>query len=151
MGNYLGLGRDEAAAAVIGLRGLEDGNAWLEQRCKELIEQEQVKLRMNRKNNFGCTVTIDGREINRQVGGNPRDRLTDVHWFQNRTGRGISDLSKAMGAYLHDPNKGTGKGKRKRKSKRMPTCWKRSDPGGTWLPVEPATKRSCKTPSHAQL
>ncbi len=139
LADYARVGRDEAAAAIIGLRGLEDGNIWLEAYCKELEHQEWVKLRINRKNKFGCTVTTDGISINRQegeiphVGKDSQDRKADVHWFQNRTGRGISDLSKAMGAYLYEHN---------HKGMRMPTCWKRSDPGGPWLPVEPSAKRS---------
>ena len=33
---YPNLGRDQAAAAVIGLRAMEEGNAWLEQQCQAL-------------------------------------------------------------------------------------------------------------------
>ena len=34
--SYPNLGRDQAAAAVIGLRALDEGNAWLEQQCQSV-------------------------------------------------------------------------------------------------------------------
>jgi IS605 OrfB family transposase len=133
---YPNLGRDQAAAAVIGLRALEEGNTWLEQQCKLLSAQESTRLRINRKSKFGCTVTTDGVLIDRQLkvsptgGGSSLDRLTDPHRFQNRAGRAISGLSKAMGAHLY-------------KEKALPVCWKRSGPEkDPWHPVVPG----CEAP-----
>ena len=137
---YPNLGRDQGAAAVIGLRAMEDGNAWLEKQCQALAAQERARLRINRKSKFGCTVTTDGVLIERQLeespagDGLPLDREADTHWFQNQAGRAISDLSKAMGAYLF-------------REKRLPVCWKRSgsslDP---WHPVVPGAERSAERP-----
>jgi len=145
--DYPNLGRDQAAAAVIGLRALDEGNAWLEQQCKVLAARERARLRINRKSKFGCTVTIDGVLIDRQlkespIGGGPSlDRTADSHWFQNRAGRAISDLSKAMGAHLY-------------MEKALPVCWKRSGPAtGPWHPVVPVCeapqqKTECSTLSN---
>ena len=145
--SYPNLGRDQAAAAVIGLRALDEGNAWLEQQCKVLAAQERARLRINRKSKFGCTVTIDGVLIDRQLKESPRgggpslDRSADPHWFQNRAGRAISDLSKAMGAHLYT-------------EKALPVCWKRSGPAiDPWHPVvpfceAPQQKTECSTLSN---
>ena len=129
--SYPNLGRDQAAAAIIGLRGSEDGNAWLEKHCKILATQEGIRLRVNRKRKFGCTVTTEGVMMDRQLenrpakGGSSLDRSADVHRFQSCAGRAISDLSKAMGAHLH-------------KEKVLPICWKRSGLGtNPWHPVVP--------------
>jgi IS605 OrfB family transposase len=131
LASYPNLGRDQAAAAVIGLRASEEGNAWLEKQCKILATQEGTKLRINRKRKFGCTVTTEGAMMDRQLEDQPAkegsslDRATDVHRFQRCAGRAISDLSKAMGAHLY-------------KEKVLPLCWKRSglatDP---WHPAVP--------------
>jgi hypothetical protein len=122
--DYPNLGRDQAAAAVIGLRAMEAGNAWLEVKCQTLAAQEKSRLRINRKSKFGCTVTTDGVLIDRQSEAvTPLDRKADTHWFQNRVARTISDLSKAMGAHLY-------------KEKWLPTRWKRSD-SDPWHPVVP--------------
>jgi len=107
LSSYPNLGRDEAAAAIIGLRGTEKGNVWLEKRCQALAKEEKARLRINRKNHFGCTVTTDGVLIDRQLeqspqgAGLPLDRKTNTHRFQNCAGRAISDLSKAMGVSLY--------------------------------------------------
>jgi hypothetical protein len=125
---YPNLGRDQAAAAVIGLRASEEGNAWLEKQSKILATQERTKLRLNRKRKFGCTVTTEGIMMDRQLedqADSSLDRSADVHRFQRCAGRAISALSKAMGAHLY-------------KEKVLPLCWKRSgletDP---WHPVVP--------------
>jgi IS605 OrfB family transposase len=142
--DYPNLGRDQAAAAVIGLRAMEEGNAWLESQCKALAQQERTRLRINRKSKFGCTVTTDGVWIDRQLEGSPTgdglalDRETDTHWFQNRAGRAISGLSKAMGSFSY-------------KEKPIPTRWKGSGQvTGPWHPVVPVAKRSSEI-SSAQL
>ncbi len=124
--DYPNLGRDQAAAAVIGLRGLEAGNSWLERQSREIAEQERSRLRINRKGQFGCTVTTDGVLIDRQSEASPPlDRETDTHWFQNRVAREISGLSKAMGTHFF-------------KRKVLPVCWKRSGPkSDPWHPVVP--------------
>jgi IS605 OrfB family transposase len=129
--SYPNLGRDQAAAAIIGLRASEGGNAWLEKQCKILATQERTRLRINRKRKFGCTVTTEGVMTDRQLenrpanGGSPLDRSADVHRFQSCAGRAISDLSKAMGAHLY-------------KEKVLPVCWKRSGMGtNPWHPVVP--------------
>ncbi len=126
--SYPNLGRDQAAAAVIGLRASEEGNAWLEKQSQILATQERTRLRINRKRTFGCTVTIEGVTMDRQLEdqADPSlDRSADVHRFQRCAGRAISALSKAMGAHLY-------------KEKALPLCWKRSglksDP---WHPVVP--------------
>jgi hypothetical protein len=135
--DYPNLGRDQAAGAVIGLRATEAGNAWLERQCRQIGEQARARLRINRKSKFGCTVSTDGALIKRQLENSPpcgdgpsMDRETDTHWFQNRAGRAISDLSKAMGSFLY-------------KEEWLPTRWKRSglstDP---WHAVVPEAKRS---------
>jgi IS605 OrfB family transposase len=131
--DYPNLGRDEAAAAIIGLRAMEAGNAWLEQWCHGLAAQERARLRINRKSKFGCTVTIDGVMIDRQLEATSLDRETDTHWFQNRVAREISGLSKAMGVFSYT-------------RKWLPTCWKRSGPvTDPWHPVVPeAVKRRCQ-------
>jgi IS605 OrfB family transposase len=125
---YPNLGRDQAAAAVIGLRASEEGNAWLEKQSKILATQERTKLRLNRKRKFGCTVTTEGIMMDRQLedqADSSLDRSADVHRFQRCAGRAISALSKAMGAHLY-------------KEKVLPLRWKRSgletDP---WHPVVP--------------
>ena len=133
---YPNLGRDQGAAVVIGLRALEAGNAWLEKQCKALAQQERARLRINRKGNFGCTVTTEGVLIDRQLenssaqDGSSLDRETDTHRFQNRAGRALSDLSKAMGKFSYHEGW-------------LPTRWKRSgltaDP---WHAVVPEAKRS---------
>jgi IS605 OrfB family transposase len=89
------LGRDEAAGAVIGLRGYDEGNQWLERRCEELLSREDVRLRVNRKGKFGCTVSIDGALVPGQL-----DTGTGVHRFQNCAVRAIQSLSTAM-AHFH--------------------------------------------------
>ncbi len=134
--SYPNLGRDQAAAAVIGLRGLEEGNAWLEQQCKILATKERTKLRINRKRKFGCTVTTEGVMMDRQLKDQPAkgdsslDKSADVHRFQRCAGRAINDLSKAMGAHLY-------------KEKVLPVCWKRSGLAtNPWHPVVP----SCEAP-----
>ena len=134
--SYPNLGRDQAAAAVIGLRAMEDGNAWLEKQCQALAEQENAQLRINRKSKFGCTVTTDGVLIDRQLEGSPKgdglslDRETDTHRFQNRAGRAISGLSKAMGSFFYN-------------KEWVPTRWKGSGlQTGPWHPVVPDVKRS---------
>lgn len=124
--DYPNLGRDQAAAAVIGLRALEAGNAWLEKKSREIAVQARARLRINRKGQFGCTVTTDGVLIDRQTEASPPlDRETDTHWFQNRVAREISGLGKAMGAYL-------------RREEWLPVCWRRSGPeSDPWHPVVP--------------
>ncbi len=124
--DYPNLGRDQAAAAVIGLRALEAGNAWLESQSRELAAQERARLRINRKGQFGCTVTTDGVLLDRQSEAMPPlDRKTDPHWFQNRAAREISGLAKAMAAHLY-------------KKKELPLCWRRSGPhADPWHPVVP--------------
>jgi len=144
LSSYPKLGRDQAAAAVIGQRASEEGNTWLEKQCKNLATQERTKLRLNRKRKFGCTVTTEGALMDRQLEDQPArensslDRSADVHRFQRCAGRAISDLSKAMGAHLY-------------KEKVLPLCWKRSglatDP---WHPVvpdaeAPRPKTKCST------
>lgn len=122
--DYPNLGRDQAAAAVIGLRALEEGNAWLEQQARYIAEQEVVRLRINRKGKFGCSVTAMGSLSDRQSEAGPsKDRETDPHWFQNRAARVISDLSKAMGAFQY-------------KKEWLPIRWERSD-ASPWHPVVP--------------
>jgi IS605 OrfB family transposase len=142
--SYPNLGRDQAAAAIIGLRALDEGNAWLEKQCRILATREGTRLRINRKRKFGCTVNTEGVMMDRQLedcpakGGASLDRSADVHRFQRCAGRAISDLSKAMGAYLH-------------RKKVVSLCWKRSglatDP---WHPVvpdaeAPRPKTKCST------
>ncbi len=124
--DYPNLGRDQAAAAVIGLRALENGNAWLEKHSREIAVQERARLRINRKGQFGCTVTTDGVLIDRQSEASPpMDRETGTHWFQNRVARSINDLGKAMASFLY-------------KEKRLPICWRRSGPEtDPWHPVVP--------------
>jgi hypothetical protein len=117
--DYPNLGRDQAAGAIIALRGLEAGNAWLEARCAALAVEERTRLRINRKRKFGCTVTIEGVLIARQSKAMPsEDRAADVHQFQNRAGRALSELSTAMGKHLY--NRGG-----------LPICWKETNSG--WI------------------
>jgi len=130
--SYPNLGRDQAAAAIIGLRASEEGNAWLEKQCRILATQERTKLRINRKRKFGCTVTTEGVMMDRQLkdqparGGSSLDRPADAHRFQRCAGRAINDLSKAMGAHLY-------------KEKVLPVCWKRSGLAtNPWHPVVPS-------------
>ena len=140
VGDYPNLGRDQAAAAVIGLRGMEDGNQWLEKCCKELLTQERSRLRINRKSKFGCTVMIEGSLIDRQLEDQSTskqapslDKSATAHRFQTVADRAINDLSKAMGALFYQ-------------EERIPYCWKRS--GGQWITdfpgaaVGPGTRRS---------
>jgi len=118
LSDYPNLGRDQAAGAIIGLRGMEAGNQWLEARCQALAVEERARLRINRKGGFGCTVTIDGVLIARQLKDTSMDRGAGVHQFQNRAGRAISELSKAMGAHLY-------------RREVLPICWKETDSG--WM------------------
>jgi IS605 OrfB family transposase len=140
--DYPNLGRDQAAAAIIGLRGLEEGNQWLEKRCQELLTRERSRLRINRKSKFGCTVMIAGGLIDRQLEDKSvvtqaptLDKSATAHRFQTRAGRAINDLSKAMGSLFYQ-------------EERLPNCWKRS--GGQWITdfprpaVGPGTRRSLK-------
>jgi IS605 OrfB family transposase len=121
--DYPNLGRDQAAAAIIGLRALEAGNAWLERKSQELGKQERARLRINRKGQFGCTVTTDGVLIERQSEATPLDRETDTHWFQNRVAREISGLGKALGNFFYQ-------------KEWLPTRWRRSGPeSDPWHPV----------------
>jgi hypothetical protein len=144
LSSYPNLGRDQAA--IISLRGMEEGNAWLEQRCQALADEENARLRINRKSNFGCTVSTDGDLIDRQLEESrqgaslPVDRETDIHWFQNCAGRAISALSKAMGAYLY-------------REETLPTRWKRSDlVVDPWHPVVPQdVKRHSQKPPCSTL
>jgi len=129
--DYPGLGRDQAAAVVIGLRSLQAGNAWLEAKSREFGEAQRCRLRINRKKRFGCSVTIDGILTDRQSEAMPpEDRRADVHWFQNRVAREISGLSKAMGGFLY-------------REGWVPTCWKGPGTGpiglqkSPWHPVVP--------------
>lgn len=124
--DYPNLGRDQAAAAVIGLRALEAGNAWLEGKSRAIAAQERARWRINRKGHFGCTVTTDGVLIDRQSEAeSPLDRKADTHWFQNRVAREISGLAKAMAVHLY-------------KKKELPLCWRRSGPEtDPWHPVVP--------------
>jgi hypothetical protein len=150
---YPNMGRDEAAAMVIGLRSIEEGNTWLECRSKELLAQEKCQLRINRKRQFGCTVRVDGAIIERQRAemdsepNLPEDRNVVAHTHQNRIGRAISDLSQAMGAFF-------------RKEAWVPVCWERSDPkededndkkASPWHAVVPVSKRSDKIPECSTL
>jgi len=148
---YPNMSRDEAAALVIGLRSVEEGNTWLEERSKELLAQEKCRLRINRKRQFGCTVRVEGAIIERQMAEMdsestlPKDRDVVAHTHQNRIGRAISDLSKAMGAFF-------------RKEAWVPVCWERSDPKeekykseGPWHAVVPVSKRSDKIPQCSSL
>lgn len=125
--DYPNLGRDQAAAAVIGLRALEAGNVWLERKSRELAAQERARLRINRKGQFGCTVTTDGVLLDRQSEASPPlDRETDTHWFQNRVAREISGLAKAMGAFFYQ-------------KEWLPLRWRRSGPeSDPWHPVVPS-------------
>ena len=77
----------------------------------------------------------------------PKDRDVVAHTHQNRIGRAISDLSKAMGAFF-------------RKEAWVPVCWERSDPKededkdkkeGPWHAVVPVSKRSDKIPECSTL
>ena len=137
LSDYPNLGRDQAAGAIIGLRGMEAGNAWLEEQCQSLAVEQRTRLRINRKRKFGCTVTIDGVLIARQLKALPsEDRGADVHQFQNRAGRAISELSTAMGAHFY--NRGV-----------LPVCWKETSSG--WIgrqaaipAVKPATGKSSR-------
>ena len=149
--DYPNLGRDQAAAAVIGLRASEAGNAWLEKQSQKILVQERSRLRINRKRQFGCTVMIGKVWIDRQLQDHPEkapalDRSADVHRFQTAAGRAINDLSKAMGALFQ-------------KNKRIPGCWERS--GSEWKrcnrvqiprhPVVPEVKRHCEKPKCSTL
>jgi IS605 OrfB family transposase len=134
------LGRDQAAAAVIGLRALEAGNAWLEQESRKLSAQGRTRLRINRKSKFGCSVVVMGSLIDRQSEAQPlKDRKTDVHYCQRRAARAISDLSKAMGAHFYI-------------KKAIPTCWKRSSQtSDSWHPVVPQDAPAPSLRTYAQV
>jgi hypothetical protein len=81
--DYPNLGRDQAAAAVIGLRSMAAGNAWLEKQSEALAGQERARLRINRKSKFGCTVTTEGVLIDRQW--RPVPQGTRLHWTGRQT------------------------------------------------------------------
>jgi IS605 OrfB family transposase len=115
LGDYPNLGRDEGAAAVIGLRGTEAGNPWLEKRALEIIQRQlPVTLRINRKRRFGRKIVVVDGLVERQSEQKAlEDSKTDVHRNQMIVGRAINDLSKALGVHWA-------------KAHCLPPCWKRS-------------------------
>jgi IS605 OrfB family transposase len=140
LGDYPNLGRDEGAAVVIGLRGTEDGNRWLEKRSLEIIQsQSAVTLRINRKRRFGRKIVVVEGLVERQSEHKAlEDSKTGVHRNQMIVGRAINDLSKALGvqwAMAHC----------------LPLCWKRSRDALSWRAVLPDSKRGVKVSKVAQL
>ena len=114
---YPQLGRDEAAAAVISLRGSLHGNPWLEKVSKQLLEQPTCSLRINRKSNFGLDVTVQG------IAGCQRGKTQDKtvkskHYYQNMLGKEINALGRAMQQVF-------------RKKEPLHPCWTRAQ-SGAW-------------------
>ena len=139
MREYPHMNRDNVAGLVIALRGMEEGNVWLEKRCKEVAQAEHNRLRINRKSKFGCDIHVVGRMIERQSGPVAlKDSKTSVHKYQDIVMREISDLSKAMAGFAY--------GKRW-----VPLSWKKSGSDSQWHAVMPDIRRGIKVLSCAQL
>jgi hypothetical protein len=115
LGDYPNLGRDEGAAVVIGLRGTQEGNQWLEKRSLEIIQSPSpVALRINRKRRFGRRIVVVEGLVERQSEHEAlEDSKTGVHRNQMIVGRAINDLSKALGVHWAMAHC-------------LPLCWKRS-------------------------
>jgi hypothetical protein len=140
LGEYPNLGRDEGAAVVIGLRGTQEGNQWLEKRSLEIIQSSSpVALRINRKRRFGRRIMVVEGLVERQSEQKAlEDSKTGVHRNQMIVGRAINDLSKALGVQWA-------------MARCLPLCWKRSRDALSGWAVPPDSKRGVKVSEAAQL
>jgi len=99
------LGRDQAAAAVMSLRASATGNPWLEMACAQAAKAERLRLRLNRKGQFGHTLTVLASPPERSSNGGPARQMDSAGYpvepalqWQVACGRKVRDAFSTLAA-----------------------------------------------------